>query len=167
MKKNTSGIKKTLMIGAIGPDGWQGEFEATAEECTIVAQRLDIPKVVQLHAVVQVDFQDDLIRVSGHLLADLKRQCVVTLNICNEHLDTDFEALFSENVPVSGKEIEMKEAVETLDRGCLDFMNILTEQVGLLMNPFPKKQGVKGDYIEFSDEENKPFANLKNIIKKD
>jgi uncharacterized metal-binding protein YceD (DUF177 family) len=167
MKKNTSGIKKILPIGAIGADGWKGEFEATPAECAVVAQRLDIPQVNKLHASVFVSFQDDLIKVSGHLTADLKRQCIVTLNTFEEQLDTDFEALFAEEVTVTGKEVEMKEAIEPLDRGCLDFMNILTEQVGLEMNPFPRKNGVNGDYLEFSEPKNKPFANLKNIIKKD
>ena len=167
MKKNTSGIKKFLPIGAIGPDGWQEKLDATPAECAIVAQRLDIPQVSKLHAAIQVSFQDDLIKVSGRLIADLKRQCVVTLDIFTEHLDTDFEALFSETLPTPEKEMEMKEAIEPLDRGGLDFMHILTEQVGLLMNPFPRKNGVSGDYLEFSDTKNKPFANLKNIIKKD
>ena len=167
MKKNTSGIKKVLPIGAIGPDGWQDEFEASPKECAAVAKQLDVPKVTKLHALVQVAFQDDLIKVFGHLIADLERQCVVTLETFSEHVDSDFEAFFSENLPNPGKEVEMKEAVEPLERGSLNFMNILTEQVCLLMNPFPRKEGVSGDYLEFSDTGNKPFANLKNIIKKD
>ena len=168
MKKNKNGIKKILMIGAIGTEGWQEDLEATPTECSVVAQRLDIPQVLSLKAHVHVAFQDDLIRVSGHLIAELARQCVVSLDIFPEHLDSDFEAFFAENLSVTAKETEMKEAVEPLDRGRLDFLDILTEQVGLLMNPFPHKPGVTGDYIEFSETKGqRPFSNLKNILKKD
>ena len=168
MKKNKNGIKKILMIGAIGAEGWQEDLEATPAECAIVAQRLEIPQVLSLKAHVRAAFQDDLVRVSGHLTAELTRQCVVSLDNFSEHLDTDFEAFFAENLSVTAKEIEMKEAVEPLDRGRLDFLDILTEQVGLLMNPFPHKPGVTGDYIEFSETQGqRPFSNLKNILKKD
>jgi len=168
MKKNKNGIKKFLVIGAIGPDGWQAELEATPDECTAIAKRLDIPGITKLFSKVNVCFQDDLIRVYGHLIADLSRQCVVSLDVFPEHLDTDFEVLFAEDLPPTAKDTEMKEAVEPIDRGRLDFFEILAEQVGLLMDPFPRKPGVTGDYIEFSETKGQqPFANLKNILKKD
>ena len=168
MKKSTNGIKKVLMIGAVGPDGWSDKLCATPTECEAIAKRLDIPAVNSLEASVRVDLDNDLIRVTGHLTSQLTRQCVVSLDLFPETVDTEFEALFAQDVQVSGKETEMKEAIEPLERGCLDFFEILTEQVGLFMNPFPRKPDVSGNYVEFSSNQgHKPFADLKKMIKKD
>lgn len=164
-KKNEKGLNKVLFLGEIGPKGWQGEFVATPAQCAKIAERFEIPKVKHLSASVQALLDGDLVRVTGHLKAQLERTCVVTLETFNEDLDTDFEALFSEDVPLI-KEGEMKDDIEPIDRGRLDIFDIVAEQVGLNMNPFPRKPGVSGNYVEQGDDSNHPFANLKNLIKK-
>jgi len=168
MKKSTTGIKKILMLGAISPEGWHDELCATPADCEAVAKRLQLPGVTSLRASVRVDWDKDIIRVSGHLWATLTRECVVSLELFPENIDTNFEALFSENTDILSKETEMKEAIDPVDRGRLDFLDILTEQVGLNMDPFPHKPDISyNDSIFEIKSENKPFSNLKNMIKKD
>ena len=164
-KKNEKGLNKILFLGEIGPDGWVGDFVATPAQCAKIAERFDIPKVENLKAHVNAVIDDDLVRVSGHIKADLERVCVVSLDPFKEVLDTDFEALFSEDVPMI-KDGEMEDDIEPIDRGRLDIFDIVAEQVGLNMNPFPRKPNVSGDYTEKADSGNHPFANLKNLIKK-
>ena len=165
-KKNEKGLNKILFLGEIGPDGWQGDFVATPDQCAKIAERFEIPSVKNLNCHVSVAIEGDLIRVTGHIKSTLARVCVASLDVFDEFLDTDFEALFSENIPMI-KDGEMKDDVEPLDRGRLDVFEIVAEQVGLNMNPFPRKPDVSGDYIEQGDSDNRPFANLKNLIKKD
>ena len=164
-KKNEKGLNKVLFLWEIGPNGWQGEFVATPEQCAKIAKRFEIPAVKNLVAHVNARIEDDLIRVFGHINAKLERVCVVSLDACEEMLDTDFEALFQEDVPVI-KDGEMEEDVEPIDRGRLDIFEIVAEQVGLNMNPFPHKGEIRGDYIEQGEGDHRPFANLKNLIKK-
>jgi len=165
-KKNEKGLHKTLFLGEIGPNGWEADFVATPAECIQIAERFEIPAVKKLTAHVRALIDGDLIRVGGHLNAVLERVCVVSLDVFEEVLDIDFEALFAENVPAL-KEGEMKDDIEPIERGRLDIYDIVAEQVGLNMNPFPHKPDVSGDYIETHTETNRPFANLKNLIKKD
>ena len=165
-KKNEKGLNKVLFLGEIGPNGWAGDFVATQDQCAKIAERFEIPAVENLSAHVNALIDGDLIRVSGHIRANLKRICVVSLDPFKEDLDTDFEALFAEDVPLI-KDGAMEEDIEPIDRGRLDVFDIVAEQVGLNMNPFPRKPGVSGDYVEKGDSGNHPFANLKNMIKKD
>jgi len=164
-KKNEKCLNKILFLGEIGPKGWQMDFVATPNQCAKIAERFQIPEVQCLSGHLHVELEGDLVRVFGHIKAKLTRICVVTLDKCKEEVDTDFEALFSENVPLL-KDGEMKDEVEPIDRGRLDIFEIVAEQVGLNMNPFPRKPGVSGDYIEKGQTVNRPFANLKNLIKK-
>ena len=168
MKKNINGIKKVLVVGAIGPDGWFDKLQATPSECEAISKRLKIPGVKKLCATIRINWKNDIICVQGHLSAQLLRECVVSLDLFTEIIDTDFEALFSEDSPTTEKEVEMKDAIDPIDRGRLDLFEILTEQVGLTMDPFPHKPGVSGNYAEFSQHlGHKPFSNLKKMIKND
>jgi len=164
-KKNEKGLNKILFLGEIGPNGWQDDFIATPAQCEKIAERFEIPKVKELRTHVRAIIDGDLIRVSGHLDAVLDRVCVVSLEIFEEKLNTDFEALFAEDIPFL-KEGEMHDDIEPIEKGRLDIFEIIAEQVGLNMSSFPHKPGVQGDYIE-DKTENRPFANLKNLIKKD
>jgi len=165
-KKNEKGLNKVLFLGEIGPQGWHDSFVATPAQCDKIAARFEIPKVKSLSARVQAILDGDLLRLSGHLNAKLERICVASLEHFDETLDTDFEALFSENAPLI-KDGEMKDDVEPIDRGRLDIFEIVAEQVGLNMNPFPRCPEASGDYIEDGGNTHHPFANLKNLIKKD
>ncbi len=165
-KKQEKGLNKILFLGEIGPNGWQEDFVATPIQCAKIAERFEIPAVKDLKVHVNAIIEDDLIRVSGHIKTKLERICVVSLEPCEEVLDTDFEAQFSENVPLL-KEGEMEDDIEPVERGRLDIFDIIAEQIGLNMNPFPHKDGTSGDYVEQEKVENCPFANLKNLIKKD
>jgi len=165
-KKEEKGLNKVLFLGEIGPNGWQGNFVATPAQCAKIAERFEIPSVKNLTAHVNAMIEEDLIRVYGHIKAKLGRICVVSLDPCEENLDTDFEALFAENIPTI-KEGEMEDDIVPIDRGRLDIFDIVAEQVGLNMNPFPHKDNASGDYVEQDKTANRPFANLKNLIKKD
>ncbi len=166
-KKSEKGLNKMLFLGEIGVNGWQDSFVATPAECAKIAGRFDIPQVKSLSAKVSADWDGDLIRVTGRIQADMRRQCVISLEMFEEKMEEDFEALFAEEVHVS-KNGEMIDDVEPVTRGRLDIFAIVAEQVGLLLNPFPKKPDVSGDYTEEEQNESAhPFANLKNLIKKD
>lgn len=164
-KKNEKGLNKILFLGEIGPQGWCEDFVATPAQCAQIAERFEIPKIENLSAHVNAIIDGDLVRVGGHIKANLERICVVSLEKVSEKLDTDFEALFSEDVPLI-KDGEMKDDIEPIDRGRLDIFDIVAEQVGLNMNPFPHKPDVSGNYTEEGNVGNHPFANLKNLIKK-
>ena len=164
-KKQEKGLNKVLFLGEIGPNGWEEDFVATSAQCDKIAERFEIPKVHDLSAHVVAQWDGDLIRVFGHIKAILRRICVVSLEQFDENLDTDFEALFSENVPVL-KDGAMEDDIDPIDRGRLDIFDIASEQIGLNMSSFPRKPGVSGDYME-DDKGSHPFANLKNLIKKD
>lgn len=166
MKKNEKGLNKIVFLGEISAHPWQDKLVASPAQCEKIAHRFDIPQVKEVTALVKAEMDGDLVRVSGHLWATMERMCVVSLDLFEDKIDEDFEALFCENATLI-KEGEMEDDIEPIDRGRLDIFDIVAEQVGLLLNPFPKKPNVSGDYVEDEENQQKPFANLKNLLKKD
>ena len=135
-------------------------LEASDKELKALAKRFEVEKVHSLNANLTV-YPVDIVRVQGKLKALTSRQCVISLDNFDEKMDEEFEVLYADNPPVESDEI-----IDTIDKGRIHLGEIIAEQYGLSLNPFPKKPGIKNPYKEeVSEETQKPFANLKKILK--
>ena len=103
----------------------------------------------------------DILRIEGKIKALTRRQCVISLAKFDEKMDEKFEVLYADNPPTNSDEI-----IDIIDKGRIHLGEIVAEQYGLALNPFPKKPGVKNPYVEQEEEKQHPFANLKKILKK-
>jgi uncharacterized metal-binding protein YceD (DUF177 family) len=164
MKKSEICEKKiTLDVVVAGLKQAQSyELQASEKELEILAKRFDVEKIHYLKANLTV-YPNDIVRVVGKIKALTERQCVLSLESFDEKMTEDFEVLYAENgnIPTDSDEI-----IDVIDKGRIHLGDVVAEQYGLALNPFPKKPGVKNVFEDTGDETQKPFANLKQMMKK-
>ena len=127
-------------------------LEASEKELSTLSKRFDVEKIHYLKVKLLV-YPGDIIRIVGKLEALTRRECVISLE--------KFEVLYADNPPTDSDEI-----IDTIDKGRIHLGEVVAEQYGLALNPFPKKPGVKNPYQDVTEERGHPFANLKKILKK-
>lgn len=163
---------QVLPISQIPPKGLDFDLTATPDDCKILQERFDLPAVKSLHVVGRIDGRD-IIKVSGHITAIITQTCVVSMENFDSQMDVDFQEFFSEKGTDFSTEqdfdIDMddEETVDLIQNGRLDLGEIVAQQFGLNLDPFPKKSEEVFEYIEAEPQETrKPFANLKDLLKK-
>lgn len=135
-------------------------LEASEKELKALAKRFDVEKIhfLKVHLTV---YPDEIVRIVGKLEALTCRQCVISLDNFDEKMQEEFEVLYADNPPTDSDEI-----IDLIDKGRIHLGEVVSEQYGLALNPFPKKPGVKNLFEEGEEERQHPFASLKKILKK-
>ena len=162
MEKTKKSEKKTavdvVVAGLKAPT--QYVLEASNKELSALAKRFQVEKIHFLKADLTV-YPSEIVRIVGKVEALTRRECVISLEKFDEKMAEDFEVLYADNPPADSDEI-----IDTIDKGRIHLGEIVAEQYGLALNPFPKKPGVKNPYQDVAEEQAHPFANLKKILKK-
>lgn len=161
MKKNEICEKKiTIDVVVTGLKGAESYFlEASEKELKVLEERFDVEKIHYLKVRLTI-YPNDIIRITGKIEALTRRQCVISLDNFDEKMNEEFEVLYADNPPSDTDEI-----IDVIDKGRIHLGEIVAEQYGLALNPFPKKNGVKNPYELQDTEMQKPFADLKKILK--
>ncbi|MBR4932421.1 MAG: hypothetical protein IKZ02_05280 [Alphaproteobacteria bacterium] len=165
-------ISYVLDTRTIPNSGLTLKLTATPEECTELAKRFELPAVNNLSCQLNLEKKEDIIQLKGLLSAHIIQECVVTLEPFENILSGEFVLLFSTtpqpHISESIPDIDMEEEpVEFLPRGQLFFKEIIAEQFGLNINPFPKQTTELFEYREVSSEDIRetPFSILKHLTK--
>lgn len=137
-------------------------LQANPKELKALEKRFDVEKIHFLKVRLSI-YPNDIVRITGTLEALTCRQCVISLEKFDEKMHEDFEVLYADNPPADTDEI-----IDTIDKGRIHLGEIIAEQYGLALNPFPHAPNKKETYIYTEDETvlNSPFQNLSKIIKK-
>ncbi len=159
MKKSEKKIAVDVVAaGLTGPARYV--LEASDKELKTLAERFQVEKIHSLTANLTI-YPGEIIRISGHLQAVTRRECVISLDKFDEKMSEDFEVLYADNPPAESDEI-----IDPIINGRIHLGEVVAEQYGLALNPFPKKPGVKNPYQEVDEERQTPFSDLKKILKK-
>jgi len=122
-------------------------IEATPAELEALADFLGIKAVNDLRADIHIrPAADKSFRVSGNLTAEVIQTCVVTLEPVKNMLKSSFERMYAIDADDGGDEnIEYDEddadPPEVVKDGVVDVGELLTEQIALDMDPFPRAEG--------------------------
>jgi uncharacterized metal-binding protein YceD (DUF177 family) len=85
----------------------------------------------------------DLVRVKGRVSADIVQACVVTLDPLPARVDERFEVDFLEGEQPAVADLEFDaeaaEAPEAAPTGWIDLGELASEQLGLALDPYPRK----------------------------
>lgn len=118
------------------------------------------------------------VRVKGKFEAEIVQACVITLEPLHEHIDENVESVF---IPEDSKLVKYEtlddtgevfvdpdgpDTPEVFHGDSIDIGAFLEELFELSINPYPRKKGVDGDYIEDigkKEEQVSPFAVLKQL----
>ena len=136
------------------------EISATLHERTALARRFGLLGFDLLRAtakIAPVDGADGkrgagLLRLGGHLIAEVSQACVVTLEPVASRVEVDFTLLYSlEPGPapapegVAAAEVvvdpEAEDPPEPLGPGGLDLGEVVAQQLALALNPYPRAPG--------------------------
>lgn len=137
-------FSRPLALDRISTTQHREEISATDKERADLARRFDLVSLDSLTASFTLKrVRKDLVRVKGRVSADLVQACVVTLDPIPAQIDERFEVDFLEGAqpPVADLELdaEAAEAPEPAPTGWIDLGELAAEQLGLAMDPYPRK----------------------------
>lgn len=124
------------------------KFDADAAERAALADRFGLVSLDRFHASFSVRrLRKDLIRVNGHIAASLVQACVVTLEPIPVEIAENVELDFSESEADPAEEMDLDaeaaDGPEPLFGGMIDLGEVAAEQLGLAIDPYPRKPGAE------------------------
>ena len=133
------------------------EISATPQERAALARRLGLLGFDLLRATTKIEPVGGadgkggagLLRLEGHLSAEVSQACVVTLEPVASRVEQDFTLLYSlEPGPASDSaeaevvvDPEAEDPPEPLGPGGLDLGEAVAQQLALALNPYPRAPG--------------------------
>jgi uncharacterized metal-binding protein YceD (DUF177 family) len=152
------------------------EIEANAAERQALARRFGLLSLDLLRARLHLrrGRGGALLRVTGHLEAELQQACVVTLEPVRNRIEEELSLSFSLETPAadSGEvviDVEGEEPPEPVAAEGLDLGEVVAQQLALAIDPYPRAQGASLDAVEWPGRpaeragEEGPFAALKPL----
>ncbi len=123
-------------------------LDADPAERAALADRFGLLSLDRFHASFSLRrLRKDLIRVKGRISASLVQTCVVTLEPIPAEISEDVELDFSEAEAEPGEEIDLDaeaaDGPEPLYGGMIDLGEVAAEQLGLAIDPYPRKSGAE------------------------
>ncbi len=143
-------------VAQLGSEPAPFEIEASPEERVAVARRLDLIDLDELRAQGTVaSGKGGVIRVRGVFSARFRQRCVVTLKPVSSDLILDFDRLFLRSAGVSAMvEVDPEEEEpEPLIGDLLDLGELVTEELSLGMDPYPRAENAAEFLERFRDTE--------------
>lgn len=152
-------------------------LDSTPDEREALAKRFDLTELSIFHATLRIEAEKngEFVHVAGAFTADLKQSCVVTLEPVPSHIDGKIfreyvdSKNFDETTPSIEFDPDAPDPPDKFDDGEIDLGEMLAEELGLEIEPFPRAAGLEtGDYIEDdgsieAGKSNNPFAILKEL----
>ena len=137
-------FSRSLALDRIGTTQHREEIAATEKERADLARRFDLIALDSLTAGFTLKrVRRDLVRVKGRVSADLVQACVVTLDPLPARIDERFEVDFLEGEQPAVADLELDaeaaEAPEPAPNGWIDLGELAAEQLGLALDPYPRK----------------------------
>lgn len=173
-------LSRTFAVENIPDQGLRGILEASKQECTDVANFLDLPAIGSI--VLEYDIERaglDRFRVSGRLLADVTQSCVVTLEPVDGRIDERLELEFwppedvwrlEHRAEQEGFAVPIDGPEPVLD-GIFDIGHLAYEHLATALDPYPRKPGAHFEWhdphvTENDESSGKPFAELENLLRR-
>lgn len=150
-------------------------LKAAKEDLRYIAEVMKVPAVKSFSSVVYVKLRkkEHLVDVWGSVNAQVEQTSVVSLENFIQKYQTEFALKFDTKLTAAEvKELEFDiddEVPDILDNGQIDLAAIAMEQLALILDDFPRKDGevfaFKSEFDEETTLQNNPFAVLKKLQK--
>ena len=168
----SAGFHRPFEINALTEDGQDERLVATEQEREALAGWLGLAKLERLEAELALKpWRRNGLRVSGRLKADVVQICVVTLEPLERTYEQTFERAFIEGPvlaePVGTEaliDIDQDDPPDPIENGEIDLGAVVAEELALVIDPYPRKEGAAVDSRFETKSEDKadenPFASL-------
>lgn len=169
-----AGLQVIVSLNELGGGPVEFDIVPTPEELKGLARRFNLRSLDSLHAsgLVSELRGGAALRVEGRLRASLTQNCVVTLEPVTQTVDEPFCLDFGDNADVIDAATGELVVAPDQDRpdpmpvGGIDLGEIVSEQLALAIDPYPRKEGADLDAvlrqhgISAGDGKPNPFAAL-------
>jgi uncharacterized metal-binding protein YceD (DUF177 family) len=137
-------FSRPLSLDRISTTQHREEITASDKERAALVERFGLLSLDNLTASFTLKrARKDLVRVKGRISAELAQACVVTLEPVPARIDERFEVDFLEGVQPAVTDLELDaeaaEAPEPAPDGWIDLGELAAEQLGLAIDPYPRK----------------------------
>lgn len=162
-------FSRTFLVDPLPEGGLDFDLVANAGECAAVARRLELLALDRLEAQGRIEAGPARrgIVVEGRLRAAVTQRCVVTLEPVPQAIDTGFRRLLVADLDESDDEIEidpLADLPEPLGSSLVDVGELVTEELALALDPYPRAPGVPEVAVEVpADEATGAFAALARL----
>lgn len=141
-------LSRQLRLDRVPPTGASLDIDASEPEREALKRRFGVLALPELAASVTVRPEGSgRWLVEGHLRAMVVQACGITLEPVEQSIDEDFVLRFSREAEEvdrdTGELIVGSEAAEPLEGDSLDLGEIVADQLGLAIDPFPRKPGAQ------------------------
>lgn len=141
-------LSRQLRLDRVSPGGVALDIETSEIERNALTQRFAVMAVPELTAHVVLCAEGaGLWRVDGRLLALVVQACGVTLEPVEQRIDEAFSLRFTTQAEEvdrdTGELVVGADAPEPLHGDTLDLGEIVADQLGLSIDPFPRKPGAR------------------------
>jgi uncharacterized metal-binding protein YceD (DUF177 family) len=169
-------LSRVVRLERVPPDGLSLDIEASAREREALTARFAVLALPELMAHVTLRPEAaGRWHVEGRLRALVVQSCGITLDPVEQRIDETFELRFTGDVEAvdleTGELIVGAEAPEPLTGDRLDLGEIVADQLGLAIDPFPRKPGAAlADILPATPDrptETGPFAVLSALKRGD
>lgn len=171
MTPDTPEFSRPVEVERLPGEGRMVKISATPEERAALAERFDLQGIDSLEAEITVApfAGGDMVRLTGHLRAQVTQTCVVSLQPVHNALDERFELNYSFGPPpVLPREMELdadaEEPPEPVVGGSIDVGEAVAEHLALALDPFPRAPGAVLDVPEGVEVDGPEKANPFGVL---
>ena len=164
-------FSRIVSVTRISPKGIEEQVECRPAERAALAKRFDLVDLSSLKAELTLTPESQNVLVTGSIEADLVQRCVVTLEPITSHFDLNVDVLFipaEENKTGAGspEPDDMDNEFELFSGGKIDIGEMVAQQFGVNIDPYPRKANAALPATEFGTkiEEIHPFAALAQAV---
>lgn len=164
-----------LKLEDMSPAVQKYELKASPAELEYITAVMQVPAVKTFMATVNVRLhkKEHLVDVFGTVAADVEQVSVVSLENFIQHYSTEFTLKFDTKMTAAEqKELELDidaDVPDILENGQIDLAAVAMEQLALLLDDFPRKEGevfiFESEFDEETTKQNNPFAILEKLKK--
>lgn len=153
-------LSRAVAVDRLPPEGLEVVVEADPGECAALAGRMKLPEIRAFWCrFVLTPLGGGQVRAEGWLRARTVRECVVSLDLFEEETEEKFRLRF---VP-AGRESDDDDPESDDELGyegdTIDLGEAAAEQLGLALDPWPRKPGAELPAAATEESEG-PFAAL-------
>lgn len=169
-------FRRMLAFGDLDRGGVTMEISAEAHELAALARRFGLVAIESLAAKVTLerDEADPILRLRGHFTAHVTQSCVVSLEPVVSPVEGAVEGDYTTDADAAAQSVRHMapdddvapgedDLPELLEGGEIDIGEVVAEQLGINLDPYPRRPGA---VFSAAGEELKrisPFAVLRDL----
>jgi len=160
----------TVQIEKLGAGEKKFSLVADEEQKRWITQIFQVEGVRDFRAEIKVrsDMKNNLVKVFGTASAQVEHQSVISLENFVREYKAQFDVLFDtkatyEQICREYEDIN-EEAPETVENGQIDLAKVAMEQIALVLDDYPRKDGESFEFVSEFDEETTKKANPFSVL---